>query len=85
MLIFSHITTFFALLILSNFVNPWWIAIAVFVIGFFMPVYIVAGLIGYFIDVVFLSGRELFFSYQHTVIFVILVFIAQYIKKRLVR
>lgn len=85
MLIFKHIGIFVALIIFAQVWHPFLIALAVFVCGFFLPLHIVAGAVGYFLDTVFLSGREYLFAYQNTVIFVILVIIAQYIRKRLVR
>jgi len=85
MLIFSHSIIFILLIFLSHTVHPVFIAALILVGAFFTPIYIVAGLVGYFFDVVFLTGREPFFIYQNTIIFVILVVIAQFVKKKVIR
>lgn len=85
MSIFKHIGIFVVLIIFAQVWHPFFIATVIFLCGFMLPIHVVAGVVGYFLDVVFLSGREMLFVYQNTVVFVILVVIAQYIRKRLVR
>jgi len=85
MLIFSNIIIFVVLIILTHVVHPFVIGAIILISGFFLKIYVVAALMGYFLDTVFLTGRDTFFIYQNTIIFVILVVIAQFIRKSVVR